>query len=83
MELIVEAYYGSQGTLPLPKRVHVAICTIEKANVLVNHLIEESRLNEIGCIVCDELHMLAENDRGLFWLMIFHTQRVNSGSFVS
>eukprot|EP01117_Protostelium_nocturnum_P013635 TRINITY_DN5100_c0_g2_i2.p1 TRINITY_DN5100_c0_g2~~TRINITY_DN5100_c0_g2_i2.p1 ORF type:complete len:568 (+),score=140.56 TRINITY_DN5100_c0_g2_i2:83-1786(+) len=61
----VEGYYGGHGTIPLPHSTHVAICTIEKAHSLVNHLIEEERLiKEVGLVVVDELHMLDENDRG-------------------
>ena len=36
------------------------LCTVEKANVVVNRLIEEGRLNELGLVVLDEVHLLAE-----------------------
>ena len=34
------------------------MCTIEKANSLVNKLLEDGRLSELGVIVIDELHMV-------------------------
>jgi hypothetical protein len=37
--------------MPMPQRVNLAICTIEKANNLLNQLIEENRLKEIGLVV--------------------------------
>eukprot|EP00898_Chlorokybus_atmophyticus_P003722 jgi/Chlat1/4350/Chrsp29S04503 len=60
----VKGFYGSKGAPTIPKEVHVAVCTIEKANILVNKLMEEDRLGEIGIVVVDELHMLGDEDRG-------------------
>lgn len=40
------------------------VCTFEKANRLVSQLIEQDRLHEVGICVVDELHMLADGDRG-------------------
>lgn len=37
----------------------MAVCTIEKANSLVNKLLEEGRLSELAIIVIDELHMVS------------------------
>lgn len=54
----VRSYYGNQGGGTLPKDTSVAVCTIEKANSLINRLLEEGRLSEVGIIVIDELHMV-------------------------
>ncbi|GMP74137.1 hypothetical protein CsSME_00031647 [Camellia sinensis var. sinensis] len=58
----VRSYYGNQGGGTLPKDTSVAVCTIEKANSLINRFLEEGHLSELGIIVIDELHMVAAFD---------------------
>lgn len=41
----------------------IAICSIEKANMAINHLIQEKRLHELVSVVVDEAHMLADPNR--------------------
>ncbi|XP_071632237.1 DNA polymerase theta isoform X1 [Temnothorax longispinosus] len=43
---------------------HVAIATIEKANSLVNRLMEEKDLSSLGAVIIDELHLLGDPNRG-------------------
>jgi replicative superfamily II helicase len=42
----------------------IAVCTIEKANALVNSAIEDGKINQLGILVMDELHMLEDEGRG-------------------
>lgn len=44
--------------------VDIAVCTIEKANNMVNHLLEKGELAQVGAVVIDELHMIGEPHRG-------------------
>lgn len=42
----------------------IAVCTIEKANALVNSAIEDGKIDQLGILVLDELHMLDDEGRG-------------------
>lgn len=48
----------------------IAVCTIEKSNLIINRLIEEGKLDELCIIVIDELHMMSEKERGYILEMI-------------
>lgn len=59
----VEGFFG--GYTPRSfDNVHVAVCTMEKANSIVNKLLEQNKIDSIGCIVVDEVHLLSDPSRG-------------------
>ncbi|KAL2525525.1 Helicase and polymerase-containing protein TEBICHI [Abeliophyllum distichum] len=75
----VRSYYGNQGGGSLPKDTSVAVCTIEKANSLINRLLEEGRLSELGIIVIDELHMVGDQSRGYLLELMLTKLRYAAG----
>lgn len=60
----VDGHYGTMGRFPLSPAPALYVCTIEKANSVLNHMLEEGRGQELGVVVVDELHMLGEPRRG-------------------
>ncbi|CAI8605756.1 unnamed protein product [Vicia faba] len=79
----VRSYYGNQGGGTLPKDTSVAVCTIEKANSLINRLLEEGRLSEMGIIVIDELHMVGDPRRGYLLELMLTKLRYAAGEGIS
>lgn len=70
-DVIVTSFYGGSKAKATWHDCDVAVCTIEKANMLVNSAIEEGTIDELGIVVCDELHMLDDEHRGyIFELML-------------
>ena len=63
--LSVGGFMGGSAPRGGFSNVDIAVCTIEKANSLVNRLIEEKSLDEEVCIlVVDEIHMISDPHRG-------------------
>ncbi|CAH1246909.1 POLQ [Branchiostoma lanceolatum] len=60
----VDGYMGGQSPAGGFSSVDVAVCTIEKANSLVNRLIEDGKTDQLGIVVVDELHMVGDSHRG-------------------
>ena len=57
----MEEYAASKGQFPprrRRKRQSLYVATIEKANTLVNSLIEHSRIDSLGLVVVDEVAFL-------------------------
>ena len=60
----VVGFFGGSKARASWSDVDVAICTIEKANALVNAAIEDCTINDLGVVVLDELHMINDDHRG-------------------
>ncbi|XP_067849109.1 DNA polymerase theta [Heptranchias perlo] len=76
----VEGYMGSTSPAGGFSSLDVAVCTIEKANGLINRIIEEEKMDQLGIVVVDELHMLGDSHRGyllelLLTKILFVTQK--------
>jgi len=57
-------FIGGQSPAGGLASVDIAVCTIEKANSIVNQLLERGELRQIGAVVVDEFHMIGEPHRG-------------------
>ncbi|CAI4232361.1 unnamed protein product [Auanema sp. JU1783] len=56
---------GFIGATSAPSREWIAaVCTMEKANSLLNHALQDGTFHEYGMIVLDEIHMLDDPSRG-------------------
>lgn len=64
-------FFGGSRAKATWNDVDIAVCTIEKANSLVNAAIEAGKIDQLAIVVLDELHMLNDENRGyLIELMI-------------
>ncbi|KAJ5791854.1 uncharacterized protein N7518_008865 [Penicillium psychrosexuale] len=67
----VTGFFGGSRTTASWADTDIAVCTIEKANSLINNAIEECSVGDLGVVVLDELHMLDDEHRGyLLELMV-------------
>ncbi|KAJ5934146.1 Helicase C-terminal [Penicillium verhagenii] len=70
-QIRVTGFFGGSRTTTTWADTDIAICTIEKANSLINTAIEECSIGNLGVVVLDELHMLDDEHRGyLLELMV-------------
>ncbi|KAL6069130.1 Helicase and polymerase-containing protein TEBICHI [Balamuthia mandrillaris] len=67
VDIHVEGFFANHGGTSLQRGeddIDVAVCTIEKANSLINRLMEDNKIDDIGVIVIDEIHMMGDTERG-------------------
>lgn len=60
----VVGFFGGSKARASWSDADIAICTIEKANALVNTAIQDCTINDLGIVVLDELHMINDDHRG-------------------
>ena len=79
LNLSIRGFYNNKGGNTL-EGVDVAVCTIERANGLINRLIADGRASELSVLVLDELHMMAEQRRGYLLEAMVMKVRLACGS---
>ncbi|KAL2064983.1 hypothetical protein VTL71DRAFT_4123 [Oculimacula yallundae] len=60
----VVGFFGGSKTKATWHDMDIAVCTIEKANSLVNAALDEASVGKLGVVVMDELHMIDDEGRG-------------------
>ncbi|KAL8777786.1 MAG: hypothetical protein Q9213_007710 [Squamulea squamosa] len=60
----VVGFFGGSKSRATWADVDIAVCTFEKANMLVNTAIEQCTIDDLGVVVLDELHMIDDDHRG-------------------
>ncbi|RPB20263.1 P-loop containing nucleoside triphosphate hydrolase protein [Terfezia boudieri ATCC MYA-4762] len=60
----VTGYHGGAKSSLGWKDADISVCTIEKANSIVNAALEDGSIGGLGVVVFDELHMLEDDHRG-------------------
>ncbi|XP_037904628.1 DNA polymerase theta [Hermetia illucens] len=60
----VDGFFGGYTPPGGFDNINIAICTIEKANSIINKLLEQNKLDCIGMIVVDEIHLISDPGRG-------------------
>lgn len=65
MNIGIKAFHGEDGSAAgLTDDVDVAVCTIERANILLTLLYDEKKAHQLSMVVVDEIHMLSDRHRG-------------------
>ncbi|KZL86626.1 dna polymerase theta subunit [Colletotrichum incanum] len=60
----VIGFFGGSKIKPTWSDFDVGVCTIEKANALVNTAIDDCSIKHLKAVVLDELHMIDDDHRG-------------------
>ncbi|KAF6815928.1 DNA polymerase theta subunit [Colletotrichum sojae] len=60
----VVGFFGGSKVKPTWADFDVGVCTIEKANALVNTAIDDCSIKHLKAVVLDELHMIDDDHRG-------------------
>lgn len=79
-DISVASFYGGNKSKATWSDCDIAVCTIEKANMLINSAVEDGIIGSLGIVVCDELHMLDDTHRGyILELMLTKILTLQSG----
>lgn len=79
----VEGFFGGHTAPGGFENTDIAICTIERANAIVNRLLEQKNIDAIGMLVVDEVHLISDSNRGyilelLLTKILFCSRKLNA-----
>lgn len=79
----VEGFFGGHTAPGGFENTDIAICTIEKANAIVNRLLEQKSIDTVGLVVVDEVHLISDSNRGyilelLLTKVLFTSRKLNA-----
>ncbi|CAD6445724.1 8e2f2837-c574-4635-9aec-9dd9add3c1ca [Sclerotinia trifoliorum] len=60
----VTGFYGGSKSNSTWSDMDIAVCTIEKANSIVNAAIDDCSIGNLGVVVMDEIHFINDESRG-------------------
>lgn len=64
LPLGVRAFHGDSEGAEVTSDLDIAVCTIERANIILSQLLESGQQSLLKMVVIDELHMLVDPSRG-------------------
>ncbi|TLS27380.1 hypothetical protein PpBr36_05298 [Pyricularia pennisetigena] len=66
----VVGFFGGINIKPKWADFDIGVCTLEKANALVNTAIDDCSINQLRVAVLDELHMIDDDHRGYLFELL-------------
>ncbi|KAL8408753.1 hypothetical protein RB594_007264 [Gaeumannomyces avenae] len=66
----VAGFFGGSSMKYTWSDFDIGVCTLEKANALVNTAIEDCSINKLRVVVLDELHMIDDDYRGYLFELL-------------
>ena len=80
--LSCKVFHGDSQGMGITDDLNVAVCTIERANVLIAQLLEAGQDDALSMVVVDEVHMLCDRSRGFLLEVLLSKVRHLLGSRV-
>lgn len=64
LQVGIKCFHGDDPNHEISDDIDIAMCTIEKANSILNYLFDKRKANRLRMCVVDEVHLLSDDRRG-------------------